>query len=181
MVKTKSACAAAAPAVSCQRAPASSSACARALVRLKTCRVWPALSRWPAMLRPMTPVPLKAREWVDVCRGIRKQFWPPEAMLNLARPAAGRGQGWSGDANPQHPRACLPADRARRRAAVDEVRLAGFFEGGQPCDLLAGPAGAVVFPAGCLFPSVWRRGKNVHGDAGGDRPAGGRGLSDRVA
>ncbi len=62
MVNTKSAWAAAAPAVSCQCAPASSKACALLLVRLQTCKVCPAFSKCPAMLRPMTPVPMNARE-----------------------------------------------------------------------------------------------------------------------
>ena len=73
--------AAAAPGVSCQWAPAARRLAAFSLVRLWTCSVWPALSRWPAMLRPMTPVPMKAMEWVDMIGG---------GMLRPISPKPGR-------------------------------------------------------------------------------------------
>ena len=60
MVMTTAASAAAAPAESRHCAPDSRRGSALALVRLKTRTGWPAARRWPAMLRPMTPVPMKA-------------------------------------------------------------------------------------------------------------------------
>ena len=51
---------AALPAESCHCAPASISGWALARVRLCTCNRWPALSKCPAMLRPITPVPMNA-------------------------------------------------------------------------------------------------------------------------
>ena len=66
--------AAAAPAVSCQCAPASSNGWALAFVRLNKCTEWPAFSRWPAMLRPMTPVPMNAIECLDMKRESEKEW-----------------------------------------------------------------------------------------------------------
>src|SRR5262249_43983686 len=76
---------AAPPAVSCHCAPASTSDWAFSLVRLWTWSVWPALSKCPAMLRPMTPVPMKAIECDDMRRAER-----PNAAVAKRKSAAPR-------------------------------------------------------------------------------------------
>src|SRR5512137_1572419 len=62
MVIRTCAWAAAAPAEACHVAPASTRADAFSRVRLETWSEWPAFCRWPAMLRPITPVPMNAIE-----------------------------------------------------------------------------------------------------------------------
>src|ERR1035438_2418669 len=85
---TTSAAAAAEPADSCQCAPPSSRAWAFAFVLLKTCNVWPARCRCPAMLRPMTPVPMNAIESGDDMLHFRGEFrreFKPEILARVRK------------------------------------------------------------------------------------------------
>ena len=92
MVMTYSASATALPAESCQNAPSSNKGCAFSRVRLWTWSVWPARSRWVAMLRPITPVPMKAMEWeMDITGMMSRAVFLPRRHSEI-RGGAGRAR-----------------------------------------------------------------------------------------
>src|SRR6185312_6320758 len=115
MVTVTSAAAAAEPAESCHFAPASRSACAFSLVRLWTCRLWPAFCRWPAMLRPITPVPINAMFTASLLGEFRGDFQaeviPRVAKADVLHHRADQLQ-VGGDRPPGHVGAQQVAERA---------------------------------------------------------------------